>query len=203
MEYLTLSTSTNPNIPPGAIVDYPRLKCLSLCPRWLSFFHQDLSQVMTLPALRTLRLVSCKVAPLTAREADGITRFLADVAPAVETLHFNLRGEVLHPQIFHFRAGISSLEFKDTEIAVDTIALLTTPYESGSSSTSSSSRWLMQHLSSISFEDCDFSQEMEKTLAQLVEVRAEVNHYVRLNVKLEKVGVRQNGIITWKYPVIW
>jgi hypothetical protein len=203
VEYLTLSTTTHPNIPPGAIVDYPRLKRLSLCPRWLSFFHEDLSQVMTLPALRTLRLVSCKVAPLTAREAESISRFLADVAPAIETLHFNLRGEVLHPQILHFRAGISRLEFKDIEIAVDTIALLTTLYENGSSSNPSSSRWLMQHLSSISFEDCDFPREMEKTLAQLVEARAEVNHYIRLNVKLEKVSVRQNGVVTWKYPMTW
>lgn len=203
MEYLTLSTSTHPNIPPGAIVDYPRLKCLSLCPRWISFFHEDLAQVMTLPALRTLRLVSSKVAPLTTREADSISRFLADVAPAVETLHFNLRGEVLHPQILHCRAGISRLEFKDTEIAVDTIALLNAPYESGASSSSSSSRWLMQHLSSIAFEDCDFPREMEKILAQLVEVRAEVNHYIRLNVKLEKVSVRQSGEITWKYPMTW
>jgi hypothetical protein len=201
VEFLTSSSTAHPNIPAGAIVDYPRLKKLTLCPRWLSLCHEDLAQVMTLPALRTLRLVSCQVAPLTSREADCISRFIADVAPSVETLHFNLRGELLHPQILQCRAAISRLEFVDTEISLDTIALLTTPME-GSSSTSS--RWLMSHLSSVHFEDCDLVPEVDRALAQLVEVRAEATR-IRppINAKMEKIIVRRNSITSWSYPVVY
>lgn len=202
VEFLASSPTTHPNIPTGAIVDYPRLKKLTLCPRWLSLCHEDLAQVMTLPALRSLRLVSCQVAPLTSREADCISRFIADVAPSVENLFFNLRGELLHPQVLHCRAAISRLEFVDTEILVETISLLTTPIEGSSNATS---RWLMPHLSSIHFEDCDLPPEIDRTLAHLVEVRAEATPYIRSNVnaKLERVNVRRNSLTSWSYPVVY
>jgi hypothetical protein len=202
VEFLTLAKTTHPNIPQGAIVDYPRLKKLSLCPRWLSACHEDLAQVMTLPALRILRLISCQVAPLAGREAESISRFIADVAPTVETIHFNLRGELMHPQVFQIRAAISRLEFKDTEISMETLELLTKPTE-GSPTTMS--RWLMPHLSSIHFEDCDLAPEIDRMLAQLVETRAESSPYIRPNVntKLERISVRRNSVNSWTYPVVW
>ncbi|CAG8661728.1 7720_t:CDS:2, partial [Acaulospora colombiana] len=196
------SKTTHPNIPQGAIVDYPRLKSLSLCPRWMSACNEDLAQVMTLPALRILRLISCQVAPLAGREAEAISRFIADVAPAVETIHFNLRGELVHPQIFQIRAAISRLEFKDTEIAIDTLELLTKPTDGGPTTMS---RWLMPHLSSIHFEDCDLAPELDRVLAQLVETRAEASPYIRPNVntRLERINVRRNSVNSWTYPVVW
>ena len=184
VEFLTISSDTHPNIPQGAVVDYPRLKVLTLCPRWLSFCQEDLAQVMTLPGLRTLRLVACQVAPLTARESDCVERFISQVAPAVETLYFNLCGELFHPQILQCRAGISRLEFFDTEISLDTINLLSKPVDVASTA---SSRWLMPHLISLHFDDCDLPQDMDKALAHLVEVRAEATAYInaKLNAKLK------------------
>lgn len=202
VEFLTLSLPGHPNIPAGAIVDYPRLKRLVLCPRWLSVCQEDLAQVMTLPALRTLGLVPCRVAPLSSREAECISRFIAEVAPAVETLYFNLRGELLHSQILQCRAAISSLEFNDTEISLDTITLLATPIDGSSPA---APRYLMPHLSSIHFEDCDLDPEVDRALARLVEVRAESRPYIRsdVNTKLERVSVRRNSLTSWSYPVVY
>jgi len=184
LEFLTVSSDVHPNLPQGAVVDYPRLKTLTLCPRWLSCCQEDLAQVMTLPGLRTLRLVACQVAPLTARDCDCIERFISQVAPAVETLHFNLCGELFHSQILQCRAGISRLEFFDTEVSLETINLLSKPVDVASTA---SSRWLMPHLNTIYFDDCDLPPDMDKALAYLVEVRAEATAYInaKLNAKLE------------------
>ena len=184
VEFLTVSSDAHPNLPQGAIVEYPHLKTLTLCPRWLSCCQEDLAQVMTLPGLRTLRLVACQVAPLTARESDCVERFISQVAPAVETLHFNLCGELFHPQILQCRAGISTLEFVDTEISIATMELLAKPVDVQSTA---SSRWLMPHLINISFDDCDLPPEMDKAIAHVVEVRAEATAYInaKLNAKLK------------------
>ncbi|KAG8808627.1 hypothetical protein FRC18_004925, partial [Serendipita sp. 400] len=228
VEFLTISSNAHPQLPNAnnsIIVDYPRLKKLSLCPRWLASYHQDLAQLLTLPALRTLRLISCQVAPLNSREAESMLRFLGDVAPNVECLHFNLRGEMVHAGVLSTRAAITRLEFVNTEISKETIELLTKPADvsgsgvaginlggggvfnifgggMGGGSTGNGSRWLLPYLSSIHFEDCDLPPEVDRVLAQLVDMRAEATPYMRpnINAKLERVSVRRNSLTSWEYP---
>lgn len=222
VEFLTLASTAHPIIPPGGIVDYPRLKKLSVCPRWLATVHEDLSQVLTLPALRTLRLIACQVAPFSSREADAVSRFIADVAPTVEELYFNLRGELFHTQILNTRAAITRLELVNTEVPIEIIERLTNPISEGNSASmggaslgsptstismgsNASRRWVLPHLEEIRFEDCDLPPEIERALAQLVEVRAEVTPYLRgnANAKLGRVSVRRNSMTAWQYPVVW
>jgi hypothetical protein len=189
VEFLAVAPTGPPNVTPTAMIDYPRLTRLTLCPRWLAHMQQDLTHAISMTVLRTLTLISCQPGAMSSREADSIGRFLTHIAPHVETLTVNLRGEVVCAQLLDIRRNeLKTLEFIDTEVPTD---ILNEPQSEPLTST----RWLLSSLRRLIFRDCDIAYDMTDALSRLVSARSDTTTY-----RLEEVLVSHQGVAIWTSP---
>src|SRR5258707_6294658 len=148
VEFLAIAPTGLPNVTPTTMIEYPRLTRLTLCSKWLAHMQQELSHAISMAVLRTLTLISCQPGAMSAREAESIGRFLSQIAPNVETLAINLRGEVICPQLLRIRSNeLKTLEFIDTEVPTDVIEALNEPQPDPLTP----ARWLLSSLRRLIF----------------------------------------------------
>lgn len=198
VEFLAVASTALPNATPTTVIDYPRLTRLTLCSKWLAHMQQDLIHAISMTVLNTLTLISCQPGAMTIREAESIGRFLSQIAPNVETLTINLRGEVICSQLLRIRSNeLKTLEFIDTEIPTDIVEHLNEPQSDPLTST----RWLLSSLRRLIFRDCDIAYDMTDALSRLVSARSDTTTYLRQSAtKLEEVLVSHHGVTVWTYP---
>lgn len=198
VEFLAVASTGPPNVTPTNMIDYPRLTRLTLCSKWLAHMQQDLIHAISMPVLRTLSLISCQPGAMSTREAESIGRFLSQIAPNIETLTVNLRGEVVCPQLLRIRSNeLKTLEFIDTEVPTDIIEALNEPQSDPLTST----RWLLSSLRRLIFRDCDIAYDMTDALSHLVSARSDATTYLRPPpMKLEEVLVSHQGVAIWTSP---
>lgn len=198
VEFLAVASTALPNVTPTTMIHYPHLARLTLCSKWLAHMQQDLTHAITMTVLRTLTLISCQPGAMSTREAESIGRFLSQIAPNVETLTINLRGEVICSQLLRIRSTeLKTLEFIDTEVPTNIIELLNEPQ----SDPLPPPRWLLSSLRRLIFRDCDIAYDMTDTLACLVSARSDTTTYLRTPpTKLEEVLVSHQGVAVWTSP---
>ena len=199
VEFLAVPSTALPNATPATMIDYPRLTRLTLCPKWLAHMQQDLTHAISMTDLRFLTLVSCQPGAMSTREAESIGRFLSHIAPNVETLTINLRGEVICSQLLRIRGNeLKTLEFIDTEVTTNIVGDLNEPQSDPLTPTP---RWLLSSLRRLTFRDCDIAYDMTDALSRLVSARSDATTYVRPSVtKLEAVMVFHHEVAIWTFP---
>lgn len=152
-----------------------------------------------MPVLRTLTLISCQPGAMSTREAESIGRFLSHIAPNVETLTINLRGEVICSQLLRIRGNeLKTLEFIDTEVPTDIVEDLKEPQSDPLTPTA---RWLLSSLRRLIFRNCDIAYDMTDALSRLISSRLDPTTYGRPSVtKLDEIMVFHDEVAIWTYP---